>query len=318
MRTNKYTSVNRILSKLRRDLGISGISETDVIEWIGEALEGIGAVKAYEESVHFVEVKNHQAALPKNLHAIIQIAKNNCWSKQETKSLMCPAKVTEEVSSSDSDSPDTPVRLDCDGVPIDAYELAYYRPYFDLVYEYQGWCNTSLYETCFIPIRLSNHSFFNSIVCTENDTEGLYNNVGDEYTIVEGKFIRTSFKEGMIAISYLRQKLDDNGYPMIPDNYSYITAITKYITYKLMERHFYSHRKGSETRLQKSEYDWHWYCKQAVNESMMPKGVDEFQNLMEQRQYLLPRLNRYYGFFGKLGKQEERNFNDPNQRNRYY
>jgi len=67
--------------------------------------------------------------------------------------------------------------------------------------------------------------------------------------------------------------------------------------------------------MQKAEQDWHWYCKQARNRSLMPKGVDAHQNIMEQRQYMLPRLKRYYGFFGKMSRPESRKFNDSDNRN---
>ena len=43
----------------------------------------------------------------------------------------------------------------------------------------------------------------------------------------------------------------------------------------------------------------------------MPSGVDEHQNLAQQSRYLIPRMNKYYGFFGKLGRAENRPFNNP-------
>jgi hypothetical protein len=47
---------------------------------------------------------------------------------------------------------------------------------------------------------------------------------------------------------------------------------------------------------------------------MMPNGVDELQNMMEQRSYLIPRQNAYYGFFGRLAHKEQRRFNNPDGR----
>lgn len=319
MKVNKYTSINRLLSKLRRDLGMEDLSESDVINWAGEGLEGIGAITAYEESVAFVEIKNHQGKLPSNLHAIIQIARNHCWSEEITENLMCPATVVKELNEGikTNTPPNIPVRIDCEGMPMDAYEIAYYRPYFDLKYEYNGWSNSNYYQSCYQPIRLANHSFFNSVVCAEDNSKGLYDNSEEEYSIVGGDTIRTSFETGMVAIAYVRQMLDpETGYPMIPDDYSYMTAITKYITMKIMERHFYNNREGYTSRLQKAESDWHWYCKQASNSSLMPQGVDQLQNMLEQRQYLLPNMRRYYGFFGNMSRAENRKYNDPDNRNR--
>lgn len=331
----KYTSIDRIFSKIIRDLGADNINEGDIIEWAGEALEAIGAVTMYEEAVAFIEVKDHQCNLPSGFHSIIQVARNHRYTKSE-EDTFCPKKVIEEIS---TDPPrfinpcDCPPEgcnckkvdytlLDCEGTPITGYDIAYYRPYFDLQYEYYNWNNCNYYRQNYTPVRLSNHTFFNTIVCrTQEDAQErdkIYHSLGnqDEYTIIGGEKLRFSFKEGSIALSYLRQVVDpETGYPMIPDNYSYVTAVTKYITMRVMERDFYAGREGSQSRLQKAEADWQWYCKQAGNLAMMPKGIDEWQNIAEQRNYLIPNQRHYYSFFGKMSRPEIRKWNDPDRRN---
>lgn len=324
----QYTTLDRILSKLYRDLGLEDISETDVVEWAGEALEAIGAITMYEEAVAFIEIENHQADLPNGLHSILQVARNNKWSK-ENKQAICPANVildcsTEEMENTNSETSPCGctdvglkaqdyIPLDCNGKPLTDYEIAYYRPYFDLQYEYHLWGHSHYYSETYTPIRLANHSFFNTVVCPED--EKIHYSSTDEYTIVENK-IRTSFKEGSIALAYYRQKIDeDTGYPMIPDDYSIITAITMYITMKYMSRMWYSGREGYADKYQKAEQDWQWYCKQAGNKQLMPHGVDQFQNLTESRNQLLPTRNRYYGFFGKLGRETNSHWKDSNHRN---
>lgn len=324
-----YVSADRIIAKLYRDLGLEDINETDVIEWCGEALEAIGTITLYEEAVAFIEIENHQADLPNGLHSIIQVAKNNRWSKDD-KEQLCPANIILDCSHEEMEninSPNTPcgcnnesinvfdgVPLDCNGHLIGDVEVAYYRPYFDLQYEYHLWGNSHYYKEHYTPVRLANHSFFNTIVCPE-DQNWYTGGHTDEYTIVGDK-IRTSFKEGSIAISYYRQKIDEEtGYPMIPDEYSIITAITMYVTMKHMARLWYMGREGYADKYQKAEQDWQWYCKQAGNKALMPHGVDQFQNLTESRNQLLPSRNRYYGFFGKLGREGNTGFKDPNHRN---
>lgn len=324
----KYVSADRIIAKLYRDLGLEDINEVDVIEQIGEALEAIGTITLYEEAVAFVEINNHQAELPNGLHSIIQVARNNKWTKEDKK-VLCPANILLDCSHEEMeniDAPNTPcgcndgvvkppqgVPLDCNGRLLGDYEVAYYRPYFDLQYEYHGWNKSHYYSQHYSPVRLANHSFFNTIVCKED--EKVYVGSTDEYTIVGDK-IRTSFKDGSIAIAYYRQKIDEEtGYPMIPDEYSIITAITMYITMKYMGRMWYMGREGYGDKYQKAEQDWQWYCKQAGNKALLPHGVDEFQNLTESRNQLLPTKNRYYGFFGKLGREGNTGFKDPNHRN---
>ena len=76
-------------------------------------------------------------------------------------------------------------------------------------------------------------------------------------------------------------------------------------------------RKIKETKgiILHSDQGWQWYCKQAGNKQMMPHGVDQFQNFTESRNQLLPSKNRYYGFFGKLGREGNTGWKDPNHRN---
>lgn len=339
MHQYQYTSLDRIFTKISRDLGLNDLNESDIIEWAGEALEAIGAVTAYEEAVAFIEVKNHQAEVPNRMHSIIQIAKNNCFDRdiKDKKDIICPSKIIQEMPSTEDTRYVNPCNcgvedpctcngtkvdftlLDCDGKPITGYDIAYYRPYFDLQYEYYNWNTSTSYRSCYSPIRLSNNSFFNSLVCEEPNTKHpLYQSAEEEYTIIGGKILRFSFKEGSIAIAYNRQMIDEEtGYPMIPDDFSYTTAITKYITLRIMERDFYAGREGSHQRVQKAEADWHWYCKQAGNKDLMPKGVDAWQNIMEQRNHILPKRGHYYSFFGKMSRDENRKWNDPDNRNRF-
>lgn len=325
----QYVSMDRIFSKIYRDLGLEEISETDLVEWSAEALEAIGAITLYEEAVAFVEIENHQAKLPNGLHAIIQIARDNTWIKENKECNLTAANIKLDCTKDEVVQPDCGcgsslategVALDCKGSLLDETEIAYYRPYFDLQYEYYGWSNSKMYRNHFTPVRLANHTFFHSIVCPE-DEEIYKNNLycatynHDEYTIVQDN-IRTSFKEGSIAISYYRQMIDiETGYPMIPDEYSIITAITMYITMKYMGRLWYMGREGYGDKFQKAEQDWQWYCKQAGNKQMMLYGIDQHENFKDMRHQLIPKQNRYYGFFGKMGRPENTNFKNPNRSN---
>jgi hypothetical protein len=313
----KLTSMDRIFSKILRDLPITDIDEVSVIEWTGEALEFINAIRAKEEAVAFLYVNNYQCEIPYNLHNIIQIAVNTQVSDSTT---TATASTDDEVLAPETDYP---VCLDSCGTPYNDYSVAYYRPYYDLQYEYNLWRETSTYQRCYEPVRLTNHSFFNSIVCSENggdcgNTSALYHNTQYEYTIIEGKILRFNFESGLIALAYLRNPLDSEGLPMIPDDISFTNAIVAYIILKIMKREFYSGKEGSSNKMQVAEQDWQWYCKQASNKSLIPKGIDELQNLVEQTNYLIPRRNSYHNYFGNLNNREVKNILHTELRNNAY
>jgi len=71
----KYVSVETIISKVYRDLGLSGSIEFgDALEWAGEAMEIIGANYYLIESVKEVYVSDYRACLPVELFQITTIA----------------------------------------------------------------------------------------------------------------------------------------------------------------------------------------------------------------------------------------------------
>lgn len=312
MRKYNFISIDNILSKFHRDMRGIDINESDAIEWVGESLDFMKINTLQEESLAFLEVSNFEVEMPKYLHYIVQIAKDTYFNENYNKS--CISEVTENLVV----DTDCPTVTDCQGNILGDYEVAYYRPYYDLQYEYFGWYNSSYYRDRFVPVRLSNHSFFNSLVCKETYQNDLYSNYEDyEYTI-SGSKIRFSFEKGRVAISYLRQKIDDaTGYPMIPDSSYAKTAINYYLIWKFKERECWNHREGACQLAEKAQLNWNSYIKKFKNNAKMPFGIDQYQNLMEQSNYLIPRTKRYYGFFGRLGKMEDRKFNDPNYRNIY-
>lgn len=314
-----YTTIDRVMSKLYRDYDITP-DEGDVIEWAGEALSGIGAAPQYEEAVAFIEVANHQCALPANFHKIVQIAKNNLFNPQDKPATgLCANIVIDSFNPLETPAPSCPIVLDCQGQPIQEYDLAYYRPYFDLQYEYYGWAGkNSLYTACFSPVRAATSSF-SSLVCEEQDEhiKQLYQASKHEYSLIANSTLRFDFRDGQVAVAFLRNPVDaETGYPLIPDNYSYLEALCAFIAMKLHGKDYFKGREGAEGRMKKAEENWQWYCQQSKGVALMPNGVDDFEDLMQASHYLIPRTNEYNNFFGRLGNTEQRRFNNSDYRNK--
>ena len=313
----QYTSVDRIISKFHRDLRGTDVNESDMIEWIGEALEFLKVPQIQDQAIAFIEVKNHHAEIPKGFQMVLQIARNNHW--EEKKDICTPKVIIDEITETNEDCldcgpcSDNILVTDCNGFILDNNNIIDYKPQFDLKLNYQYWKNSSYYKRQYTPVRLANHTLFNSIVCKEkvDDCIGCI----DEYTIVgtTEKRIRCSFENGQIAMSYLKNAIDEEtGYPLVPDQISYITAISYYIKWKIAEWYSWSGRDGFEQKADKAQQNWTHYVKQAKNWAKMPKSIDDYQDLLEQTHYLIPNHKKYYGFFGNLGKSQELNFNKHN------
>lgn len=312
----QYTTVNNLLGKFNRDFRGLDMHESDAIEWIGDALGFMTIASALEEAVAFVEVKNHKTEIPRGLKYIMHIAKANNWKGSN----LCPEEVQKEIQEDclNNSSCDVNIQfLDCNGIPIfdDEYD-SNPTPGFNLQLEYDPWMRSNYYRETYSPVLLGNHSFFNSLVCQDPNFSDLYrnSNIYEEYS-PQGNNLVFSFETGYVAIAYLRQKLDDNGYPMIPDDEYARSAITYFLLWKIKEREAYLHREGAGVLAQNAKANWDDYIKKFKNKAKMPKGAAQYQNLANQSRYLIPRNNKFYGYFGNLGHLENRPFVDPDNRN---
>lgn len=306
LKNTTYISVDRVFSRLKGSMPLD--NEDDIIEWIGEAMEHIGAITQYREVVCFAEVKNYSCKVPKHNHSIIQIARNNFYSP---KVLITPQDSINWLGAirkpiTLTDYSDGCVLLD-ERFQQEDCDLGY-APIFSLAFEFDTWISHKLYQKAFTPVLLTNHSFFNSVVCKQKDHDKIYKGCTDEYNIIDGTELRFSFKEGQVAIAYNQNRLSTDGLPMIPDDVSYVTAAVNYVRYKHFEREFYAGREGAESKMSKAETEWTWYCAQAGNKALMLSGEDEHQNFLSQRSYLLPQNSRYFNFFGGMNKPEQRNY----------
>jgi hypothetical protein len=297
-----YVSIDRIFSKINRDIKGTDTNETDVIEWIGEALEFLKVPQVLVEDVALLKVVNYHTTMPENLHMITQIARNGEFNPNApcTCTASCDCVEEEEVV-----DPCAEV-VACGDTPITS----------SLDWTYSVWTSSPNYLRNYTPVRLATGTFFNSIVCKEKD-ESLYLTCTDEYTIVGemDKRLRYNFIEGQVAVSYLRNTVDESGYPLIPDNISYITAIVYYIKWKIAEWYEWSGREGWGGKAEKAEARWIKYVRQGKNWMKMPKTLDQHQNLLELTHNLVPNHKRYYEYFGNVSKKQTRNFNNFNRVN---
>jgi len=304
----KLISIDTILSKVYREIKqAASIEESDIIEYIGESLEAIGAFGQYEEDICFIEIDNFRGNLPNGLVEIIQVAAS-----------MKPVEPSKCISDTDT--------KDCDSYCEDealnecwSQHNKYYIPaqrYLDAIYEYDlRWKFNSYFFSNFIPMRLSTNTFrgFNAKVGSQQNEFGVNAVGGLEYHISNNQII-TTFQKGTVAISYTRMPLDEKGFPMIPDLQSYKEAITKYIMYKLAFERFYNNEPNFRGIYQQLEADWHWYCRQAKNSMMMPTTLDEKQNMKDINHRMLKIQRGHNGFFGQINTPET--FTTNGRRNR--
>ena len=305
----KLVSIERIIAGLYRDAGIGSaqeLSENDLIEWAGEALEFIGAYPQYQEAVDYVEVSDYRAEVPCGFHKLVQIA----YKTTGGDACGCAIKIKSSDGSTSScnsstcgcDSSLTATVDPCaavtqaeDAIVTQAKQLVDYH----LTYRFM---NTSAYYQHYKPMRLASSSFSRGKLAHCENCINISATCDEEYSI-DHPYIRTSFKKGKLCIAYIKQPLDERGWPMIPDTVSYVEAVKRYIIYKLKYSDFIKGQIPAQIFM-KIEDDWQWYCRQARNKMNMPDTIDKMQNLLEMRKRIFNKERRYYGFFGNLSQGE--------------
>lgn len=293
-----FITVDTLLAKFSRELKDTSINESDIIEWIGEALSFMKSHSQNEEAVAIIDVNNYTAVLPSPIKYLIQVGK----LKEQDCDCSC-----EEV-------------LDC-GCDEDYEEQSCLKDFtesnshitpgtYTRKYAYLDYLKTTKHRNI-EPVRLANNKFFNTLVCSELD-RSIYNECNYQYSIIGNsglQALRTSFKEGKIIVAYIRPTLDeDTGYPMIPDEANHLQAINYYVRWKIAETLSWVGREGYNQLSIQSEERWLKYIRQANNTAKMPTGIDEYENLKSQSLYLIPRVNKYNNYFGTLNRTEKLRF----------
>lgn len=119
---------------------------------------------------------------------------------------------------------------------------------------------------------------------------------------LQNSAIYTSIKEGTIEIAYHAIKVDKEGYPMIPENSSFIQALELYIKKKVFTILF-DQGKINQAVLQNTQQEYAWYVGQAQRDLTMPT-IDQMESISNMWCQLLQRNNEHSKGMKSLGRRE--------------
>lgn len=103
---------------------------------------------------------------------------------------------------------------------------------------------------------------------------------------IQGNCIITSIPEGKIEIAYKAMPLDDEGYPLIPDNGSYSRALELYIKLQYFTD-FFDEGKISSQVLANTQQQYAWAVGQAQTDLIRPT-IDQMEAISNMWNKLLP------------------------------
>lgn len=128
--------------------------------------------------------------------------------------------------------------------------------------------------------------------------------INDSYLITNITDTNTLNHCNKLCMVYLGIIVDDEGYPMIPDDVYFLEACAKYCTYML---DYQDWRKGQLTDkvFQKSEQDYLWYVRSAKGAANMPNAA-QLENLKNIMIRLIPHQNEYNKHFKGMNNEERR------------
>lgn len=125
-----------------------------------------------------------------------------------------------------------------------------------------------------------------------------------EYTYeVQKGIIFTSFEEGVLQVSYKGIGVDEDGYPLIPDNEKFTMGLEYYIAHRYLEG-LWAMGKITDKVFQYYEQKRHWYLG-AANSSMQMQNIDQLESTMNGLNRLVRRDDAHETFFRKFGQKEK-------------
>ena len=230
----EYTSVKTVIANM--SLGNSlGIANGDIIEYAGQALDLILKYPSLDDAVIFLAVVNNKVKVPVGTSDIVQIAKYNTelslteLLNKDALGSVCPTTIHNEVVAVQPDAKDCKCFSKSTENPLKVKTVL---PHFEIIgLDTRTYQESTYYKSNFIPMYLTTNTMFLAGNC-DGKVDNIHHRI--EYQISGGN-ITTSFKEGIICLSVKRQKVDETGFPMIPQEQEVISAIEYYIKWKYFE-----------------------------------------------------------------------------------
>ena len=294
MAVYKTISSKTIIRKIFRDLKPSKDHWIDdAIEWLGEALEHIGAAPQLNQKQCVLTVTDHKVLLPTDLYYINQVAINNSVSPVSAKELdTLTTKVTELKESIVAAQANN---LEYSSTTSVLNEINSRIVILENVYFNNG--------NSMQPLQYGASTFHRSMHCTDCVNENV--NYEDTY-IVDNDYIKTSFASGKICLSYTAFPTDEDCYPLVPADISYQEAMFWYIYKKLLLSS--PKFKDNGINYQFADQQWKYYCTQARNAANYP-DIDKYESFMNQWVRMIPNMNRHDVGFEQLNTREDLNRN---------
>ena len=238
----KYRNIDAVIEKVHRDYGFTDINKGDCAEWIGEILGLIGEEEIFIQKQ--TDGNNDLCNLPP-----IEVRNGRAKLPCDLVKLISVKDAVTGVTLLESLDNFMPTFNDCKDGEIKFEDRR------NSIQEDKG-CEKVLSDG------------------EENQLN--YNELNKTYR-VNNDFIFTNFDNGYLIMSYVGFPIDDEGYPLIPDDESFMRSASLEIAYNTA---FKMAMRGSinERFLDRLARERDWYVGQAKNKAIIP-NADKLESL---------------------------------------
>jgi len=275
----KNISSKVIIRKIFRDLNPNTDNWIDdAVEWVGEALEHIGASPQLVTKTCIVDIKDYKGAMPPDLYYINQVAINTTADAESMGYNI--GVIRDELNNILEGGANSSAQLNEVNARLHVLETAYMDSSSLTLLAY---CTTN---------------FPKSVHCENCVNEY---STGEDCYYVDDNMIKTSFPRGKVCLSYTAFPIDDDCYPMVPDDISFKEAMFWYVYKKMLLGGMPPTNNGIDYGF--AEQQWKYYCTQARNTANYP-DIDKYESFLDQWVRLIPNINRHAEGFSALGARE--------------
>jgi hypothetical protein len=121
--------------------------------------------------------------------------------------------------------------------------------------------------------------------------------------------IYTSFEEGTLTMNFVGIRVDEEGYPLIPDLEEFKQALMWWVLKAIFTRKWLNGGTNLENIISNAESKWIQYRRMALDQANMPT-LTELENIKTNWVRLVPRMNEFSKFFSDIANPERR-YNNP-------
>jgi len=289
----------------------------DAVEWMGEALEHIGAGAHVESKGCILDIKDFKGTIPPDVYYINQVSINETEQSHSLRAkiddLQAELKALGGTYTEMNGQIASTIQMMIDGTiestisKADLQALGKIRKNTDhhlnrIVADasviYTSYMNPTVGNLT--PLKYCTTNFPRGIHCDECINETIQ--TGGECYLIENGRIKTSFKEGKVCLSYTAFATDVDCWPLVPNDISFKEAMFWYIYKKLLLSGMVDPNNNG-LGYDVADQKWKYYCTQARNEAKYP-DMTRYESFMNQWVRLVPKINEFDNVMGDLGTRE--------------